>query len=148
MKCGRRAAWIPWELREYVELSDAPAEGVFWGEGLFQPAPELRDEHVRHYIVVSERNALLDRLPKHGVVSEVGTLSGEFSREILKRAQPRELHLIDHHIEPGVQVLANDVSSSGHVVVHESDSVEALASFPDQVLRLDLTLTRNTTTRV
>jgi len=45
--------------------------------------------------VVSDRLALLDYLPKAGAVAEVGVLAGDFSAEILARAQPRQLFLLD-----------------------------------------------------
>jgi hypothetical protein len=41
------------------------------------------------------REKFLERLPKHAVVAEIGVFRGEFSREIVRVAMPRELHLID-----------------------------------------------------
>src|SRR5262245_18557958 len=88
--------WVPEELRGHVQLEPRDDDPPFWGEGRVHEAPELREEHVRHCAVVPERTALIERLPKRGVVAEVGTSQGEFAREILRRADPRELHLIDH----------------------------------------------------
>ena len=42
------------------------------------------------------RESMLEHLPKNAVVAEVGVATGDFSQEILKRADPSELHLIDY----------------------------------------------------
>ena len=78
------------------------------------------------------RTVLLDRLPKGGIVAEVGTLHGEFAREILRIVEPRELHLIDQEIQPRVREMAEDASLRDRLHVHHSDSVVALESFPDE----------------
>jgi hypothetical protein len=123
-------AWVPWELREHVQLDETDDdEASFWGEGLLQPAPQLGQEHLRHCAVLPDRIALLERLPKGGIVAEVGTLHGEFAREILRRVEPQELHVIDHEIDARVRDLAREFPS---VRVHHRDSVEALESFQDQ----------------
>ncbi len=41
------------------------------------------------------RLALLERLPKGGVVAEIGVLEAKFSRMIYDTCEPRKLHLID-----------------------------------------------------
>ncbi len=83
-------------------------------------------------MVLPERTALLSRLPNGGVVAEVGTLHGEFAREILRIAEPRELHLIDTTIQPAVRKMAEDPSLQNRLHIHHSASVEALESFPDK----------------
>jgi len=107
-------------------------EGPFRREGLLQSAPQLREEHLRTCIVVPDRKTLLERLPKGGVVAEVGTLHGEFARQILRIVEPEELHLIDTQIRPRLLQLAEDPSLRGRLHVHHSDSVGALESFPDE----------------
>jgi hypothetical protein len=57
-------------------------------------------------VVVPHRLTLLQRLPAGGVVAEVGTLHGEFAREILHTVRPREIHLIDREITTAVEDLA------------------------------------------
>ena len=121
-------AWVPWELRDHVQLDENEDDPGFWGEGLLAPAPQLGPEHLQRCVVVPDRTFLLEQLPKGGVVAEVGTLHGEFAREILRRVLPRELHVIDHEIDPRVREMADEFSS---VRVHHRDSVEALESFPD-----------------
>lgn len=124
-------AWVPWELRDQVQLEERSDEVSLWELGLLQPAPQLRDEHLRHCSVVPERRVLLERLPKGGIVAEVGTLQGEFAGEILRIVEPRELHLIDHEIHPRVREMAEDPSLRDRVHVHHRDSAEALETFPD-----------------
>jgi hypothetical protein len=124
--------WVPWELRDHVQLEKVEDEAPFWGQGLIRPAPQLADEHVRECIVVPDRTTLLGRLPKGGVVAEVGTLQGEFAREIIGIVQPDELHLIDHEIHPRVRELEADPALHTRLRVHHADSVDALQSFPDQ----------------
>ena len=124
-------AWVPWELQEHVQLEESGDEVPFWDQGLIQPAPQLQDEHLKNCRLVPERLALLERLPKGGIVAEVGTSQGEFAREILRIVQPRELHLIDHEIHPPVRAMSEDPSLKGRVHVHHGDSVEALKAFPD-----------------
>lgn len=55
----------------------------------------LREEHLRHAVVLADTSALLARLPKGGVVAEVGVAEGNFSASILAEAAPTTLHLID-----------------------------------------------------
>jgi predicted O-methyltransferase YrrM len=124
--------WVPWELREHVQLEERSEEESFWDQGLLKAAPQLGEEHVRHCIVVPDRNALLERVPQGGIVAEVGTLQGEFAREILRIAAPKELHLIDHEIDPRVVELTEEASLRHRVFFHHQDSVEALHTFPDR----------------
>jgi Methyltransferase domain len=45
--------------------------------------------------LVPDRRVLLEKLPRGGIVAEVGVAHGDFSAEILTVCQPAELHLID-----------------------------------------------------
>ncbi|EKP0309979.1 hypothetical protein JGK42_003926, partial [Aeromonas veronii] len=44
---------------------------------------------------MTNRQALLERLPKQGIVAELGVAAGGFSRQIMALSQPQQLHLID-----------------------------------------------------
>ena len=55
----------------------------------------LREEHLRHATVLADSSALLARLPKGGVVAEIGVAEGNFSAAILAETTPSRLHLID-----------------------------------------------------
>ena len=124
-------AWVPWELRDHVQLEESNEPESFWGQGLIQLAPQLRDDHLRDCAIVPDRTALLERLPKGGIVAEVGTLEGEFAREILRIVEPHQLHLIDHEIRPRVREMAEDSSLRERLWVHHRDSAEALEAFPN-----------------
>jgi len=123
-------SWVPWELRDHVQLEATNEEG-FWGEGLIQPAPQLGEDHLRECIVLPDRAVLLERLPHEGVVAEVGTLHGDFAREIIRITKPRQLHLIDTEIHQRVREMTRDPALMEGLHVHHSDSVEALKVFPD-----------------
>ena len=56
---------------------------------------ELDQRHLDGCLLINNRTNLLARLPKEGVVAEVGVAEGNFSRQILEVARPRTLHLID-----------------------------------------------------
>jgi Methyltransferase domain len=123
-------AWVPWELQEHVQLEEI-ADEPFWGRGLIQPAPQLGRHHLQDCVVLPTRAVLLEHLPHGGTVAEVGTLHGDFAREILRLSKPRELHLIDQSIQKRAQELAADPSLKGQVHLHKSDFAETLQSFPD-----------------
>jgi hypothetical protein len=128
-------SWVPWELRDLVALDEHhPVESGprFWGDGLMTPADDLTMEHLANCRVVPNRDVLLRYLPQHGVVAEVGTLHGEFAKKIVQFASPRQLHIIDHELQPGARLLATDATLDGRVVVHEGDSVEVLSGFEDE----------------
>lgn len=76
----------------------------------------------------ASRKDLLYRLPKNGIVAEIGTQRGNFARAIVERAAPRELHLIDIDFS-----LFDPRGLSGdHVARHCGLSHEVIATFPDQ----------------
>jgi hypothetical protein len=124
-------SWVPWELRDTVDLVETEPPATFWGEGLIQQAPQLGARHLQDCHLVPNRLVLLERLPKGGIVAEVGVLHGAFSREILHIVEPEELHLIDREIHQDVHDLAKNERGKTRVEVHEADSVAALESFPD-----------------
>lgn len=75
----------------------------------------------------TSRVQMLDRLPKHGIVAELGTYRGDFARLILAKTAPRELHLIDidySQFEP--RLLDN-----AYVVRHQGLTSEVISTFPD-----------------
>lgn len=99
------------------------------------------------------RSELLHLLPKGGEVAEIGVAQGEFSKQILARAKPRKLHLIDpweHQLRADYQRDGNNVDAdrqeerfqqvvgmfaaeqqAGQVEVHRAYSQDAAASFAD-----------------
>lgn len=52
-------------------------------------------KHLSNTELVVDRTALLEQLPKHGVVAELGVDTGDFSNEIYSITSPSELYLVD-----------------------------------------------------
>jgi len=55
----------------------------------------LEKKHLQNCIVLSDRDEILDLLPKGAVAAEVGVLAGDFSEKILARTAPKQLYLMD-----------------------------------------------------
>ncbi len=99
------------------------------------------------------REKLLHLLPKGGVVAEIGTFRGDFSKVILDIVEPERLHLIDlwdYQEKENYQVDESNVSreeheknldhvrqkfkkeiAAGQVVLHRKMSVDAAKGFTD-----------------
>jgi hypothetical protein len=99
----------------------------------------LGEQHIANLKVVTNRNALLCSLPKNGVAAEIGVFEGEFSRRILKYAQPQKLHLIDvwgSERYPGslmdvVKEKFKTKLADGSMEINRGYSTDELAKFPD-----------------
>ena len=102
----------------------------------------LGPEHISNLKVLPSRAALLEVLPKCGIVAEVGVAEGDFSQSILQICCPSELHLIDywgstipkygttgHHL---VSEKFETEISDGKVVMHRGWSWEELNKLPDE----------------
>lgn len=85
-------------------------------------APPLPQEALEGARLYADRVAMLDALPKGGVVAEVGTWRGDFSRRIIEKCRPDAFHLIDMDFAP------LDPAIEGER--HEGDSSTILRSFP------------------
>ncbi len=77
--------------------------------------------------VCASREELIGLLPRNGRVAEIGTDTGSFARQILKTAEPRELHVIDIDLSR----LDHAVATDKRVTVHRGDSATILAGFSD-----------------
>ena len=62
---------------------------------LNEKSVRLQEKHLKNLKVLPDRRSLLARMPKHGVVAEVGVAEGDFSEAILELCEPEKLHLID-----------------------------------------------------
>jgi SAM-dependent methyltransferase len=58
-------------------------------------APAIPQAQLRDCRLLADRALLLEHVPKGGVICELGTLHGDFAREVLARAQPSRLDLVD-----------------------------------------------------
>jgi predicted O-methyltransferase YrrM len=76
----------------------------------------------------ASRYEYIASLPQGGICAEVGVQHGRFSAHILATAQPVKLHLIDRSFR---KFLHNPVAHHPNIALHEGDSAETLASFPD-----------------
>lgn len=105
----------------------------------------LTDFHLKNTQVLPDRLVLLQNLPMHGEVAEIGVADGQFSEKILKIIQPAKFHLIDAwgmsnnpaYGEGGEQrvfkVFSNEIDN-GIVKIHRGLSWEMLEELPDKSL--------------
>ena len=111
----------PRPVRKFMRI----ARAVFHEEPF---SPMLTQELVSSCRFVAERHDLLDVLPKDGVVAELGVLHGRFSKEILSRNTPRELHLFDLDFEKTDASVKDDP----RVVLHAGALPASLSSLPPE----------------
>lgn len=97
---------------------------------VFKKAPRVPQAALDPCRLLADREALLARLPKQAVCAEVGTQEGRFADAILRIAQPREFHVID--IDLSQVESASTLSANPTVILHEQDSADCLAGFPDR----------------
>jgi hypothetical protein len=100
------------------------------------PRVDLLPEHTCNCRALPDRNALLDTLPKGSVGVEIGVAEGEFSAEILRRATPSRLHLVDawegERYGPGLNKVSARFSeqiAAGVVHIHRGLSTVVLERF-------------------
>ena len=101
------------------------------------PVFELEEKHLKNLKVVSNRMALLKKLPSNGVVAEIGVDEGNFSEQILKYNRPKKLHLVDlWHSEryhqgkrKGVEAKLNKEIASTQVEMNIGYSTEVVNHF-------------------
>jgi SAM-dependent methyltransferase len=90
-------------------------------------SPALPEDLVANCRMCADRWALIDRLPKGGVVAELGTYKGDFAREILARTAPQQLHLIDIDFTGTDRLVLDDP----RVTQHHGLTHQTIATFPD-----------------
>lgn len=103
------------------------------------PRPRLRSRHVENCRILVDRDELLMKLPRNGVVAELGVDRGEFSRRILELTDPEKLHLVDpwnsdrysdDRFEEVKRCLTRELSA-GKVEIHKQMSTEVFNDFVD-----------------
>ena len=101
------------------------------GDSPVAPAPGIEARHVAGCRVLPDRYALLDELPKGAVLAEVGVDKGLFSRAILERCRPRELHMFDlSFVNLEDPDFFEERRRGGQVALVRGDSQERLAGYP------------------
>lgn len=86
-------------------------------------APTLPGETLESAKLYPDRVAMLSALTKGGIVAEVGTFKGSFSRHIAEICRPDKFHLIDIDFSPLGPIPMP-------VEKHQGDSSTILSSFP------------------
>lgn len=116
-----------------------------WLQGIDRyrvPRTQVEERHLERVTVLTDRLAMLNRMPKGGRVVELGVDSGDFSAEILARTAPRKLHLVDiwssGRFSPEKRVaverrFAKEIAK-GRVSMHVGLSHDVLARFEDASL--------------
>lgn len=105
------------------------------------PKVSLEHAHTEHGVLLPNRLAMLDLMPKGGQVAEIGVATGQFSSEILERCAPDCLHLVDawsqsRYSPARVKVeerFAREISQ-GAVELHVGMSTDKLKEFADDSL--------------
>lgn len=59
------------------------------------PKYKLQEKHISNLKIITDRETLLQRLPKNAIIAEIGVDKGAFSEKIIQITKPKELNLID-----------------------------------------------------
>lgn len=101
------------------------------------PKVQIDEKSLKSARLLPNREALLELLPKGGVVAELGVDQGGFSEKILKINQPKTLHLVDlwgterYHLGKRREVeekFAQEIKK-GEVNIHIGYSTEVVEKF-------------------
>ena len=103
------------------------------------PKINLKPEHIAHSQLVIDRCELLRKLPKNGIVAEIGVDEGNFSHEIISNCRPAKLHLIDlwsterygQLKKEKVENKFQDEISNRRIEINLGESTKVARSFPD-----------------
>ncbi len=101
-------------------------------------ATDLDLRHTENCKLLTNREILLDMMPRDAVVAEVGAAFGDFSSKILQRCAPKQLHLVDswasERYEIGLETikknLADDIAAD-RLHIHQGLSTDVLPRFED-----------------
>ena len=94
------------------------------------PAPAIPQAQLDGCQLLTNRIEMLHRLPKGGIVAEIGTYQGDFARAILDIMAPDRLHVADITFS----LCRADVLADPRVAKHEGLSVPFLQRLPDASL--------------
>lgn len=131
---------LPWGVKRRVGGWMASRRSAREHVRLADHRRELDQRHLDGCLLVNNRTNLLARLPKEGIVAEVGVAQGNFSRQILEITRPRTLHLIDtwSASRPGygvdeyerIRATFGTGEYADKVVLHRKMSWEGIAELP------------------
>lgn len=95
-------------------------------------APVIPDLLLQTCQVVSSRTEILKRLPKKGIVIEVGTQTGKFARTLIDYLSPEKLYLADISYALFNNSFIESELQTGQVEKREGYSWDILESFPNE----------------
>jgi hypothetical protein len=103
------------------------------------PKFDLQEVHISNMKALSNRKALLEKMPKNGVVAELGVNKGEFSEEIWTITKPQKLHLVDiwasERYHMGLRKLIEkkfkDQIDSEKIIINQGLSIDMSFRFQD-----------------
>jgi hypothetical protein len=103
------------------------------------PHIELSAVYITNLRICTNQHALLNTLPKHAIVAEIGAAKGEFSDQILTITQPKKLHVLDSGAnrcwtEEIISIVKNKFKveiATDKLVLHPGNSLLELEQFDD-----------------
>lgn len=103
------------------------------------PKFDLKEAHMSDLKVLPNRMALLEKMPKNGIVAELGVNKGDFSEEIWEITKPQKLHLVDawgserYHLglRKVIESKFQDQITSDKVVINQGLSTDMSLGFSD-----------------
>jgi predicted O-methyltransferase YrrM len=120
---------MPWLIRARTRAPNV-LRVLYRAAHAFRPVPqsiEIPDNLLDGCKCVSNRVALISKLPSSSRVAELGTFKGEFAKQILLQSSPVELHLVDVDFSR----LNPEISSDRRVVCHRGYTQNVLTEFDD-----------------
>lgn len=103
------------------------------------PKLSIKRKHTHNGHILTDRQHLLELLPKEGVVAEIGVDNGDFTEKIININKPNKIHLIDiwsskrygenkfNHVKNKFSKLINNKTMS----ISRITSIDAASSFKD-----------------
>ncbi|MBU2582177.1 MAG: class I SAM-dependent methyltransferase [Alphaproteobacteria bacterium] len=111
---------VPGKLKSAVRIARSAV--------ITQPlSKEMSAELVDGAEIVASRGVLIERMKKGAIAAELGTYRGDFTRQMLARAEPEKLHVIDVDYTKFDSRLLDDP----RVVKHEGLTHQVMATFED-----------------
>lgn len=112
------------------DTKDLSVQSFVTDEVFICPRP-IPQDLLRHGVILADRYELLRRLPKYGIVAEVGTDRGDFAKKIIEEARPTHLHLFDGTFQRFDFNYFSSHITFGTVTLHKGDSSTKMAELPD-----------------
>jgi predicted O-methyltransferase YrrM len=129
-----------WKAQRKVrEYSKKKHRDAWLEEERTVPRKDLQAKHLSNTKLLTNRQELLELMPKNGVVAEIGVAAGDFSERILAATSPAKLHLVDvwaserYNKELGLSVERKfeEKINQGQIEINLGLSTEAVDSFKE-----------------